>query len=291
MHKIAKLIKSLFFVTGMLFFGTGALWSPQKDKDFAYFFDCAGYYLKVALSSGLVADKGFLPQKTGSNVMLSGVRDGCLINRAKYDREKNILILKVQTKIWANESGNLPTEDIRFTLPGFDLIEDFKQDDRDIWKEKDMKLYFYKDDRVMNRISEPPFSSAYFLVTPDQKKVLFAERKTDTIQGAKVYPAFLRIDWNNKMVLSSPQSLSGHFVFYDLVEDRLIAKYTIKDIRTDLQHRTLMNQDGSVIFHAHNDKNGKRKLFEVRIKPALKVTAIEIGDFDPWWSVGIFTDR
>jgi len=278
-------------VTGMLFFVTGVLLSSQKDKDFAYFFDCAGNYLKVALSSGLVADSGFLPQKIGSNVMLSGVRDGCLIHRAKYNRDKNILILNVQTKIFVNESGDLPTEDIRFTLPGFDLIEDFKQDDQDIWKEKDMKSHFYKDDRVMNRISELPFSSAYFLVTPDQKKVLFAERKTDIIQGSKVYPAFLRIDWNNKMVLSSPQPLSGNFVFYDLVEDRLIAKYTIKGIRTDLQHRTLMNLDGSVIFHAHNDENGKRKLFEVRIKPALKVTEIEIGDLDPWWSVGIFADR
>ena len=52
-----------------------------------------------------------------------------------------------------------------------------------------------------------------------------------------------------------------------------------------------MNLDGSVIFHAHNDENGNRKLFEVRIKPALKVTEIEIGDFDPWWSIGIFANR
>ena len=291
MYKLSKLIKLIFFVTVMLFFVTGALLKSEKDKNFAYFFDCGGNYLKVDLSSGLVTDSGFLPQKTGSHVMLSRMRDGCLIYRAKYNCKKNILFLKVQKNIGFDDSEDLPKEDIGLTLPGFDLIEDFKQDDQDIWKGRDMKSRFYIDDRVMNRISQPPFSSAYFLVTPDQKKVLFAERKPDTTHGSKVHPPFLRIDWNNKMTLSSPQSLSGHFAIYDLVEDSLIAKYTIKGIRTDLQLRTLMNLDGSVIFHAHNDENGNRKLFEVRIKPALKVTEIEIGDFDPWWSIGIFANR
>ena len=160
--------------------------------------------------------------------MLNRLRDRCLRYRAKYNGEKNILILKVQSKIRDDESEYLPTKDIRLTLPGFDLIEDFRQDDQDIWKEKDLKSLFYIDDSVMNRISKRPFSSAYFLVTPDQKKVLFAERKIDTIKESKVNPAFLRIDWNNKMDLSSPQSLTGRFALYDLVADSLIAKYTIK---------------------------------------------------------------
>jgi hypothetical protein len=219
-------------------------------------------------------------QLIGGTNMPPQVHDGCSVDNMKTGGSASLVILTIQNFGWESEDAEPPYFNLTFHLPDLRLVRREPVQEVALQNAQNPELSL-KQRVFLDKLGKGPFASQAIMWSSDGKVAIFAEI------NASISAPFLFVTPRMTIGLPNDMSVSGRFAVYDTDAKAAIARYEIPGLRTDLFGKTLLAPDGSFVFHCHNNKEGQRKLFLVKISPKPVVVDIAYGELDPWWIAGV----